>query len=99
MRTLREEPNPPGIELVPAHVWMGLRRYIDHGIQPGHFLQAVLCNDLREAISRADHVVAPQLGNIVKYLYNYAPGDCWGSPEAYGNWLRKHRERLEADAE
>ena len=36
----------------------GLERWIDHHIEPGDFLCAVLENDLKEACGRADLVVA-----------------------------------------
>jgi large subunit ribosomal protein L9 len=36
----------------------GLRRYIENGIGPGDFLWAVLTNDLRGAIERADEYAA-----------------------------------------
>ena len=31
------------------HMMEGIMRYIDHGINPGDFLTAVICNDLKGA--------------------------------------------------
>lgn len=73
---------------VPETMWGGLERYILNRVAPGHFLQAVLKNDLRDAVGRADDENAKCLRNFVVFLHNYAPGDCWGSPEKYAAYLR-----------
>jgi len=39
---------------IPQRMMDAIDRYINQGIQPGHFLTGVICNDLKEAISRAD---------------------------------------------
>ncbi|MBB6228318.1 flagellar motor switch protein FliG [Polymorphobacter multimanifer] len=39
---------------IPERLRGGLVRYIVKGIPTGHFLQAVISNDLREACARAD---------------------------------------------
>lgn len=66
-----------------------MRRYIEDRIQPGHFLTAVLNNDLRGACARADDDHRGRLFDIVSWLYNEAPSQCWGSPEKVGEWLRQ----------
>jgi len=53
----------------------------------GHFLTAVVCNDLKEAISRADEASRNHLYQIVFFFYNYAPSMCWGSPEKFKAWM------------
>lgn len=73
---------------VPEHLHGGLVRYLVQHIQPGHFLTAVLENDLREAMGRADDVSRAGLYSIVLFLYNDAPAPCWGSPEAVAAWLK-----------
>jgi hypothetical protein len=65
-----------------------LRIYIDHKIEPGGFLTAVLCNDLTEATGRADVYNRRKLFEYIQFLYNDAPGDCWGSREKVSAWLR-----------
>lgn len=74
-------------ELLPAHMLNGLRLYINHRIEPGSFLEAVLQNNLKEAVGRADHINKRYLGNYIEFLYNYAPAQCWGSVEKYNKWL------------
>lgn len=65
----------------------GLREWIEHGIVPGSFLAAILRNDLKGAIGNADATNRHLIPNYVEYLYNFAPGSCWGSPEHMARWL------------
>lgn len=67
----------------------GVRRYIEEGIPPGHFLTAVLCNDLREACGRADHTNRRLLWEYVALLYRSAPAGSWGSPEKFVAWCNR----------
>ena len=73
---------------IPEDMMGGIRRYIDDKCPPGHFLTAVLENDLKEAVSRADHRNMKVIPAYVSYLYNHAPGNCWGSKEAVDEWLK-----------
>lgn len=65
------------------HAMVGWLRY---GQQPGHFLTAVLCNDLREAFSRADDDSVNELPGIMAWLYNWVPSCCWGSVAKVDAW-------------
>ena len=65
-----------------------LRLYIDRGVPPGSFLAAVLENNLKEAVSRADDRNMHNLPAYVGYLYNEAPMQCWGSPAKVGAWIQ-----------
>ena len=80
---------------IPAHMMASLQRYVGKRIAPGHFLTAVLSNDLTEACSRADDVNIQILPAYVAYLYNEVPGACWGSPEAVREWLSQPEEPVE----
>jgi hypothetical protein len=73
--------------LIPDYMIGGLRSYIEYGIEPGSFLSAVLCNDLRGACECADHVNRHRLFEYVQFLYSYAPSACWGSPKRYEAWM------------
>ncbi len=77
------------MSLIPEHMRDGMKLYIERGVQPGSFMEAVLCNDLREALGRADHINRHALFNIVSWLFSYAPSDCWGSPEKYTQWIKQ----------
>lgn len=72
---------------VPFHNVDSIKYYITEGIAPGGFLQAVISNDLREAVGSADHMNIVALPNLVRFFYNYAPGVCWGSEEKFHEYL------------
>jgi len=71
---------------VPEHLREGLVRYFSDGILPGSFMQAVLCNDLAQAVARADQASFIGLRHIVAFLEQCAPAPAWGSREAVLTW-------------
>lgn len=73
---------------IPEHMQQALRRYVLEGIAPGDFLTAVICNDLRNAVNRADAHNYPLLRTYVLWLHNVPPGSCWGSPANMEEWMR-----------
>ena len=81
-----------GRDIIPGHMFGAAKRYIMHGIPPGSFLTAVICNDLREAFARADDENVAAIHGWVKFFYNYAPSGCWGSPDAYREWIDSFHE-------
>lgn len=78
-------------ELLPEDLRDGFKMYIEHGVPPGHFITAVLRNDLKEACARADLHNRKKLYDLVFWLYNYAPNSCWGSPALVHNWIQTRR--------
>ncbi len=81
---------------IPRRMMDGIRRYVDQGIPPGDFLQAVICNDLVAAVSRADDENIRNLPAFVGYFYNEVPGPCWGSPQKMEAWIEKGGKHEEA---
>lgn len=77
---------------VPEHLRHGLAMYLLNYVMPGHFLMAVLENDLLEAFKRGDRESREGLGDIVHWLYNYAVGISWGSKDLVRAWLHKREE-------
>jgi len=85
---------------IPGNMHGGILRWVENGIPPGHFLTAVLCNDLREACTRADDQNIHLIPEYVSWLYNHAPGQCWGSPERFDAWQKlKAAQRAYAEPE
>jgi len=78
------------LNLVPSHLVNGMKLYIEHGIPPGDFLQAVLRNDLMESMGRADEESRNGLFNLCTFLYSHAPFDCHGSEAKYKAWVKNH---------
>ena len=78
---------------VPEHDIDALWLYINHGIEPGSFLQAVLENNLMESFRRADIENRHRLFEICSFIYNELPMSCHGSSEKVEKWLRAFREK------
>ncbi len=102
-RNLRIDPNKPA-DIVPGPVLVSgdpvrydllpnhadsFERYIERRCPFGHFLTAVVENDLFEACNRADAENRLLLAEYVKWLYNYAPTGCYGSREKVEAWLKR----------
>lgn len=81
--------------VIPERMGPALDAWINEGRLPGEFLQAVLRNDLREAVGRADAGNLIALPAYIGYLYNEAPAACWGSPEKVAAWAVRF-QRTEA---
>lgn len=80
---------PADWSLIPDYMIGGLRRYIENGIAPGSFLTAVLSNDLRRSFDCADDENGRRIGDYVRFLYSYAPSQCWGSPDKFEAWCKQ----------
>ena len=79
---------------LPDELEASIRRYVDHGIPTGDFLQACIENDLSGACARADEQNWPLIPVIVAYLRNECPAYCWGFNGAFQRWLEvKQKER------
>ncbi len=71
---------------IPARMFPGIERYINHGIPPGNFLRAIIKNNLKEAVMYADDENIKNIPAYVNFFYNYAPENCWGSPQELVDW-------------
>lgn len=78
---------------IPRHTREALDRYAQDGVRTGSFLRAVLCDNLFEAVQRADMENKPELSIIVKYVYNRLPCECWGSEKRVDAFLKNHPKR------
>lgn len=73
--------------LIPGYMRGAVERYVMDGVPPGSFLMAVLTNDLKEAFARADDDNARSMPGWVRFLYNYMPSTCHGSPSKVSAWI------------
>lgn len=73
----------------------GVERYLEFGVPPGGFLTAVICNNLKEAVGRADDTNQALLVDIIGWWYNEAPAASWGSREHMDRWIVSRRERCD----
>jgi len=71
---------------IPALTKHGIERYINEGVPPGGFLEAVFQNNLFRAVTRADKANIKALPYIVRFIWNNAPADCHGSTDSVLKW-------------
>lgn len=74
---------------IPTRMMDSLTLYITQHKNPGDFLSAVLKNDIQMAVSYGDDENLRNLPAYIGFLYNKAPHVCWGSEEAFNEWIRK----------
>lgn len=73
---------------IPERIHECIIRYIEYGIIPGSFLQAIICNNLRETYAQCDNENERHIKDYVKWFYIYAPSPCWGTKEKMDLWVR-----------
>lgn len=71
---------------VPEHIHEGLVEWVRHGRPVGSFLQAVLENDFKDAVTGADITNRRRLYEIAIWVVNCCPGMCQGSRETVKEW-------------
>lgn len=62
-------------------------RYLEYGIDPGHFLRAVLANDLVGSFGQADEDNRREMFAYANFVYNYIPCAACGSRDAVDKWM------------
>lgn len=80
------------LKLLPESMRDVMFNYIVYGLAPGHFLTAVLSNNLNQAVQRGDQYNVEHLHDYVKFLYWSVPMECWGSDESVTRWLKHGAE-------
>lgn len=72
--------------ILPEHMRESMRLYVEQGIIPGDFLQAVLSNDLITTLALADPANMAALKDYQYFLHNEVPAECFGSTEEMYDW-------------
>ena len=81
---------------IPEHTLSSLKLWVDHGVVPGAFLTAVLCDEPASVVATAaDEFNAVNIVNIYRHLVNNCPRDCWGSREKFSAWAVGNKECAE----
>lgn len=86
----------PDMRQCPQHIRESIDAYVEQGRATGGFLRAVLENDLRGAIGRADEINLAALPHIVAYINERVPAIATGSAQLVDAWLRR-QSRLVAE--
>jgi len=82
------------VSMIRPDVVHALDQWAEVGLLPGGFLQAVLSNNLFEAVGRVDDDNGKVLLYICQYIYNELPAACHGSPQKMKAWAEmKEKER------
>lgn len=76
--------------VIPSITQYALTRYVTEGQDGGDFITAVLENNLQQAFAHADLDNVEAMDAIVKWIYNRAPGSCWGDREKVRAWYTHH---------
>jgi len=74
---------------IPEHMHYSVVQYVINGRGPGHFLEALLENNLRDTFARADEKNREAIPRWVEFLYWCVPGACWGSRDRVEAWIAK----------
>lgn len=74
---------------LPEHMKHGAKLYIEKGIAPGGFLTAVLENNLKEAVTRADDTNFECIYDWVMWVIWDIPALAHGSKDAVDNWIKQ----------
>ena len=84
----------PRYELLPAHLRAGMRRYVEQGIRPGSFLQALLEEDYPKlgAYMVNGPYTLQERDNILTFTETL-PAEAWGTPAAVEAWIESKRPR------
>lgn len=77
MRALRAMDAPE--TYIPLPHRRALIDFIEAGREVGSFLMCVLDNNLQGAIREANDISALHIVSTVKWLWNYAPREAWGT--------------------
>lgn len=86
---MKKQTDPLELNLkeLPKHTHHGLRDYVEHGIKPGSFLVAVLCNNLFEAARLADTENRALLANFPMVINRELPTGSFGNHELVNKWI------------
>ena len=71
--------------LIPESLHIGVVSWVVFGILPGSFLQAVIKDNLSDAVFKADAINLLRIRDFVTFFHNYAPGPCFGKM-AWKEW-------------
>lgn len=74
---------------IPPEIKAAIDGHVMSGKPVGSFVQAVLENNLKTAVVKADESNYLLLGAIIGYCCNEIPVVCWGSEDAVAKWARK----------
>jgi len=89
------EPRNYNVQSLPEHMQEGVLMYLNHGVEPGSFLLAVLSNNLTQSFANADITNREYIFEWAMWLRNECPYPAWGSAEKVKTWMELKRKARE----
>jgi len=71
---------------------LNLIAYVEYHEYPGIVILNIMKNDLIHAVFFANADFSKSLTDIVFWIWNEAPKECWGNPDKVEKWLEKKEE-------
>ncbi len=79
--------------MIPEHIKKDIDRHVKEGTNVGEFVYAVLCNNLKQAIFTGTFSARANLFDIVFYLHEHCPPECWGSSDKVRIWIEQKESK------
>jgi len=76
---------------LPEHMRDAAREYVEGHHMPGDFLQALFSNNFIGVFKHGDETNLAAIQTWATWLYNEAPGGCWGSRLMMEAWVKAGR--------
>jgi len=76
-----------GYPSIPETTKLALRGYVERRLPPGDFLEAVLTNNLFDAVFYASPENLASLRDLLLFINNRLPSDCCGNETSVFRWL------------
>ncbi|MGD8305123.1 MAG: hypothetical protein PVF17_00585 [Ignavibacteria bacterium] len=77
------------LDQFPEMTAYSLRNYLNFGTKPGSFLTALLANDLKNAVTKADDENILLIREYVRWLIFNAPDESWGTYDKVNAWIKE----------
>jgi hypothetical protein len=81
-------------QVIKGGMMTSIRNYVNRGVLPGSFLQAVISNDFSRACFNADDENLANLLAFAGYFYNEVPSECWGSRHKMLQWISRSGQTM-----
>lgn len=65
-----------------------LKNYLEYGYPPGSFLTHLLYGDIYRSYQSADRWSKDYLSNIIGFIVNNLPQECYGSKDKVNAWIK-----------
>ncbi len=85
---------PPSAYEVPQRYKAELLAYVERSQPPGHFIMAVLTNDLKRACREGDPGAIANMPAFIAWLNKHAPARAWGSPDVVAAWIASYDDGI-----